>query len=154
MARAKTSQPSEDLLSRIADQIDLRLEQLRPAVEEHAELTRAAVALGLDADSVSPRPRSSRRRVAARRSAGAPAAAVRGARRATRRAVAAPRGSTQKAIVAALEHGSHTLGELTSVTALSAPGIRKQLAPLVDSGLVKRARRGGKSAYMLARTLG
>ncbi|HEX3517634.1 MAG TPA: hypothetical protein VHT29_01220 [Solirubrobacteraceae bacterium] len=60
------------------------------------------------------------------------------------------RGAAQQAILAALEHGSHTVGELTVVTAMSGQNIRENLRRMLSSGAVTRAKREGKAAYALA----
>jgi DNA-binding transcriptional ArsR family regulator len=60
------------------------------------------------------------------------------------------RGAAQHAIAAALEHGSHTVGELAVVTAMSAPSVRESLRRMLSAGTVERARREGKAAYALA----
>lgn len=62
----------------------------------------------------------------------------------------AVRGAAQQAILAALEHGSHTVGELTVVTAMSGQNIRENLRRMLGSGVITRARREGKAAYALA----
>jgi hypothetical protein len=62
----------------------------------------------------------------------------------------APRGAAQEAIVAALEHGSHTVSELAVVTAMTGPSIRQSLRRLVVAGTVTQAKREGKLAYALA----
>jgi DNA-binding transcriptional ArsR family regulator len=125
-----------DLLERVAAEIDARLAELRPAVEEQIDLLRAAEALGLDVvvHGADP-PRRKRGR--------SPGTARRG------RPPSVPRGVTQQAIVDALEHGSHTLSELVVVTAQSTAAIRQHVATLLDRGVVTRARREGKSAYTL-----
>jgi hypothetical protein len=56
----------------------------------------------------------------------------------------------QQAILAALEHGSHTVGELAVVTAMAGPSIREALRRLSKAGRVTRATREGKAAYVLA----
>jgi hypothetical protein len=55
----------------------------------------------------------------------------------------------QQAIVAALEHGSHTVGELVVVTAMSAPDIRAGARRLLRDGKVLKTERDGKAAYAL-----
>jgi hypothetical protein len=71
-----------------------------------------------------------------------------------------PSGSTPKraqrsavavAIVAALEHGSHTVSELAIVTAMSGAVIQSNLRRLQQAGTVTRAKRAGdgKAAYAL-----
>ena len=54
------------------------------------------------------------------------------------------------AIVAALEHGSHTVSELAVVTAMTGPSLRQSLRRLVVAGTVTQAKREGKLAYALA----
>jgi RNase P/RNase MRP subunit POP5 len=68
------------------------------------------------------------------------------------RAAPATRGATQQAILAALEHGSHTVAELVLVTAMSGAAIRAGVKPLLKSGTVRRARREGRPAYALSST--
>jgi hypothetical protein len=65
----------------------------------------------------------------------------------------AVRGAAQTAILAALEHGSHTVAELAVVTAMSGPSIRVSLRRLLGTGAVTRAKRDGKAAYALARSV-
>jgi predicted Rossmann fold nucleotide-binding protein DprA/Smf involved in DNA uptake len=61
-----------------------------------------------------------------------------------------PESGDHQAILAALEHGSHTVPELAVVTAMSGPSIREALKGLSKAGRVKRATREGKAAYVLA----
>ena len=126
--------------------------ELRPHVEEHRQLLAAAESLTLDGAATEAPARAPRRP-----SAKAPAKARR-ARAAGRRATAkkapagktrGPRGATQQAIEAALEHGSHTISELVLVTAIEAAPIRTQLSRLQKAGVVSRVRRDGKAAYSL-----
>jgi hypothetical protein len=86
-----------------------------------------------------------------------PRAATRG--RARRRSAAgasgrgsAARGPAAEAIVAALEHGSHTVSELVVVTAMAGPEIRESLRSLQRAGRVTRAKREGRAAYALSGT--
>lgn len=62
----------------------------------------------------------------------------------------AARGAAREAILGALEHGSHTVGELAVVTAMSGPNINGNLRRLVAEGVVVRAEREGKAAWALA----
>lgn len=152
-----------DLLATIGAELDERLERLRPAVAEYERLLEAAAALG---DGAAP---AARVELAARAASGPRAGRTRGARvaagvvagadadgRAPERRSAggsrAPRGAAQQAIVAALEHGSHTVGELTVVTAMSGPNIRQSLRRLLGAGTVTRAKRDGRAAYALSST--
>jgi hypothetical protein len=66
------------------------------------------------------------------------------------RASAATRKATREAIVAALEHGSHTVAELVVVTGIPRADIRDGLRRLLPAGTVARARREGKIAYVLS----
>jgi hypothetical protein len=60
----------------------------------------------------------------------------------------APPAAVQQAILAALEHGSHTASELVMVTAMSTPEIRGSLSRRGAIAKVKR-RGDGKGAYAL-----
>jgi hypothetical protein len=158
---------AEDLLSRIGAEIDARMRELRPFVDEYEQTLAAADALERKRDVAEPPRPPARRRAtvtdasvgrartgrasagqasaSARRSAGAPRPAP--ARAPQERAV---RGAAQQAILAALEHGSHTVGELVVVTAMSAANIRENLRRLLKTGTVTRASRDGKAAYALS----
>jgi hypothetical protein len=127
-----------DLLARIRGEIDARLRELRPLLAEHERLLVAASTL--DEGNGAPAP--------AKR---APAKLARSARGAPKRA---QRGATGVAILAALEHGSHTASELVIVTAIGAPVIQNNLRRLQQSGAITRTKRtgDGKAAYALAST--
>jgi DNA-binding transcriptional ArsR family regulator len=58
-----------------------------------------------------------------------------------------PRGAVREAILAALEHGSHTVGELAVVTAMSGPSISGSLRKLVSEGVIVKTEREGKAAW-------
>lgn len=60
------------------------------------------------------------------------------------------RGESEQAIVAALEHGSHTLAELAIVTGMAGPAIRDGLRGLQKAKKITKAKREGKAAYALA----
>jgi hypothetical protein len=149
-----------DLLARVSAEIDERLEQLRPLLAEYERLLSAAEALeaksaGPAAGESSPAPRTRMKapgkgRAGRRRGSAAGVTARAVGAGATKRS-RAPRGAAQRAILAALEHGSHTAGELAVVTAMSGSSIRQSLGGLVRAGAVGRARREGKAAYALAR---
>lgn len=57
----------------------------------------------------------------------------------------------RQAIIAALEHGSHTISELVMVTAMSTPEIRTNLSQLARQRKITRVKRqgDGKSAFAL-----
>lgn len=123
---------------RVRSEIDARLAELRPALAEHERLLGAYDALEANTASTSS-PRSARRRGPRGSAAGT-----------IERAASAPRGAAQQAIVAALEHGSHTVGELVLVTAISGPEIRDSVRRLQRAGTVTRTRRDGRAAYALS----
>ncbi|MFZ1154965.1 MAG: hypothetical protein WAN93_08685 [Solirubrobacteraceae bacterium] len=62
----------------------------------------------------------------------------------------AARGAARDAILAALDHGSHTVGELAVVTAMSGPSINGNLRKLLSAGAVVKTEREGKAAWALA----
>ncbi|HEY4428085.1 MAG TPA: hypothetical protein VGN08_07770 [Solirubrobacteraceae bacterium] len=137
---------SDDLLGTIRREIDDRLSELRPAVAEYQRLLEAA------GDGAS---RDGRERPATR--------AVRGGsprRKGTRGRAGSParrrgpRSAGEVAVIAALEHGSHTVSELVVVTALSAANVRESLRRLTRSGAVTKAVRDGRPAYALSATSG
>jgi hypothetical protein len=183
-----------DLLSKIADELDARLRELRPLLEEYEDLLGAAAALDAAGKQVStgrgareaavattaaparrrgrpPGKRSSAGRSvtpsasesppAASRPAAAPPAEpapdkpVRASKPVSPRRSAAPkraqRGAAAVAILAALEHGSHTVSELAVVTAMSGAIINNNLRRLQQAGTITRAKRegDGKAAYAL-----
>jgi hypothetical protein len=179
---------SSDLLSRIYDELDARLRELRPVLDEYESLLSAAAALepavdtstgaGTSSRAVS-KPASRRRsaiapkraprdaaaaapkRVPRSAVAATPKQAPRGAapKRARRGAVAAapkraPRSAVAAAILAALEHGSHTVSELAVVTAMSTQIINSDLRRLQQAGTITRTKRegDGKAAYALTAT--
>ncbi len=137
-----------DLLTSIRAEIDARLDELRPLLTEYEELLAVVEALapeGPTAPEPAPRPAAPK----TTRSVRAPAKARRPAGRRKR----APRPSitpTGQAILAALEHGSHTVAELVVVTALPAPDIRKDLRPLLKRQAIVKTDRDGKAAYALS----
>jgi hypothetical protein len=182
-----------DLLSMICDEIDERLSELRPLLDERERLIEAAAALEmaggeLGVSGASSADNGGSRRVrngVARRgsAAGAIKLAVAGSAieqpeqpvaeqspergsstrldgkpRSTRpsRRVADPkpehvsRDIARETILAALEHGSHTVSELAVVTAMSGPSINGNLRKLVSSGAVVKTEREGKAAWALA----
>jgi hypothetical protein len=181
-----------DVLTNIGAEIDARLAELRPLVEEYRSLLSATEALGeqrpepaaaapvsasrskaparkkpgrpktksTETETASaPRRRSRLRGSAAgavRAASSAPVPAAKGKGAAESKGAAkqtrtrAVRGAAQQAILAALEHGSHTVNELTVVTAMSGQNIRENLRRMLGSGVVTRAKREGKAAYALA----
>jgi hypothetical protein len=175
---------SADLLSNIRDELDARLRELRPLVAEYEGLLVAAFALdaagegqsasvgdGAAQESVPATVAPVRRRgrpSGKRSSAGsaarsmpesAPDETARAASKPTSRRSAAPkraqRGAAAVAILAALEHGSHTVSELAIVTAMSGAIINNNLRRLQQAGAITRTKRegDGKAAYVLRATL-
>jgi hypothetical protein len=189
-----------DLLSRIRTELELRMAELNPLLEEYERLTTAAQTLvsieaqeaSLDASSATrtpgPRPAARRRRARERSEIGPRGSAAGAIERASsaRDAPEQPRehaipppivdetdegalsgsegaeeeqerkpaspGDVQQAILAALEHGSHTVGELVMVTAMGGSDIRGNLGRLARRGKVTKVKRegDGKTAYALA----
>jgi hypothetical protein len=151
-----------DLLSTVCSELDARLDELRPVLSEYEGLLAAAVALGAGDEAAAPRragegtlstTRRSRARRGGRPRAGAiKVVAASSSRRASgsRKRARARRGAAQHAILAALEHGSHTASELVSVTALAGPNIRTSLRRLLQEGTISQTKRAGRTAYALA----
>jgi hypothetical protein len=152
-----------DLLTTVQSELDARLRELGPLRAEYERLVAAAEALGATTDgavttpdaaertpsgSPTTRHRGTRRSPAARAAEPTPAPAPRRRHDARRRGRAA-RGAAHQAIIAALEHGSHTASELASVTAMTGPNIRGNLRRLLREGRVRKVMRDGKSAYAL-----
>jgi hypothetical protein len=138
-----------DLLTTIRAEIDARLSELRPAIAEYEQLSTAADALAAEG-SVASRsvPRSAPQAEAPARPPAKARTRPKVARRARRRerAVQSP---TDQAILAALEHGSHTVAELVLVTALPAGDIRDSLRHLRRRKAIVKTDRDGRSAYAL-----
>ncbi len=116
-----------DLLSTICREIDERLNELRPLLAERERLLVATDALVEE----SPKPASK-----------SPA-------RAAAKPERAARGAAREAILGALEHGSHTVGELVVVTAMSTTNVNGNLRRLRAEGVVVKAEREGKAAWAL-----
>jgi hypothetical protein len=151
-----------DLLTSIRAEIDARLAELAPAIAEYERLSTAAGALTAEGRAASrsaarsapqtpaPSARASTKRVSTKKSA-------RPKRPARRRGISArarkrediAHSPTGQAILAALEHGSHTLAELVLVTALPASDIREALRPLRTHGAIVKTERDGRAAYAL-----
>jgi hypothetical protein len=132
-----------DLLSTICREIDQRLSELRPRMAEYERLLVAADALFTTGHNGS--------------AAIETAVTAKRGRRATRlgtaakpKAERAARGAARESILAALEHGSHTVGELVVVTAMSGPNVNGNLRRLVAEGIVAKTEREGKTAWSLA----
>jgi hypothetical protein len=134
-----------DLLTRIRSEIDVRMSELRPALEEYGRLLSSAEEL--DEEIRALRGRRSR---SPRRATGTGARANGAGPGGRGRAPRAPRGAAQQSIMAALEHGSHTVSELAVVTAMPGPSIRQSLRRLLVTGTVTRSKRDGKTAYALS----
>jgi hypothetical protein len=144
-----------DLLTSIRAEIDVRLRELAPAIAEYERLSTAADALSAEgaaasrpAERAAPKPAGGPAPASAKKAA--PRKAPRkGARRARKRERPA-HSPTGQAILAALEHGSHTLAELVMVTALRASDIRDSLRHLRKHKAIVKTDRDGKAAYALS----
>lgn len=137
----------ENLLSTIRSEIEERMDALRPLLAEHEQLLGALSALDANAGTPSPTARPSSRRGAAG-TRGAAASRTRAAKASKR--TRAPRGAAREAILAALEHGSHTVSELVVVTAMTGPNINGNLRRLLSEGAIVKTDRAGKTAYALS----
>jgi hypothetical protein len=73
-------------------------------------------------------------------------------RRTAAKSPRAPRGAAKLAIIAALEHGSHTVSELAVVTAMSGPNISGNIRRLLQERAITKTSREGKTAYALLGT--
>jgi DNA-binding transcriptional ArsR family regulator len=156
-----------DLLNTIHAEIEARIEELRPSIAEYERLLAASgmlVGNGGQPVSATPSkqhaPRTSTRAGAAKRgsAAGAIRRAAAGdvskpakakASREKRAPARAERGAAREAILAALDHGSHTVAELVVVTAMSTANVNANLRRLVSGGAVVKTEREGKTAYAL-----
>lgn len=159
---------SADLLARVRAEIDARMADLRPALREYEQLLGAGEELDREAAAARRRgPRGSaagairlaasgeRKRATTtstkRAASGSAKRAASGSRkRAASAPPAAPRGAAEQAIVAALEHGSHTVSELVLVTAITGSEIRASAQRLQRAGAIARTRREGRVAYALS----
>jgi predicted Rossmann fold nucleotide-binding protein DprA/Smf involved in DNA uptake len=134
-----------DLLARVRAEIDSRLADLRPAVAEHQQLLEAAATVEAEAKAARAQAlKAARPLKAAKAKARRPSAPRRSS---SARAGSAALGAPEQAILAALEHGSHTVAELGVVTAMPAAEIRTSLKRLLKAGRVQRAKREGRAAY-------
>jgi hypothetical protein len=156
---------ASDLPDRVGREIEARLRALRPFVDEHEELLAAEETLEAEAARGgvaapargSASPRTTTRDVAARAHTHARATKpsvqrVKEPARPAAKRERAPRGAAAEAIVAALEHGSHTVSELAIVTAMSGQNIRNNLRRLLQAQTVSQTKREGKTAYALSST--
>jgi hypothetical protein len=158
--KRKDRNMTADLLSTVRSELDARLDELRPVLSEYERLLAAAAALGAGDGGTAPHrarkgtPSTSRARRGGHRRTGAiKPVASNPSRRATgsrRKRARAQRGAAQHAILAALEHGSHTASELVSVTALAGPNIRTNLRRLLQEHTITQTKRAGRTAYALA----
>jgi hypothetical protein len=151
-----------DLLSTVRSELDARLDELRPVLSEYERLLAAAAVLDAGDDGAAPHraaestlrttQRGRTRRTGRRRAGAIKPVASSSSRRASgpRERARARRGAAQHAILAALEHGSHTASELVSVMDLAGPNIRTNLRRLLQEGTITQTKRAGRTAYALA----
>jgi DNA-binding transcriptional ArsR family regulator len=140
-----------DLLNTIRHEIDERLSELRPLLAEYERLVVAADALvvaGRDGAALSAETSAPAKRAQFEAAEVQPAVLQRSA--AKPKPERAARGAAREAILAALDHGSHTVGELVVVTAMSGPNINDNLRRLVSERAVVKTEREGKAAWALA----
>jgi hypothetical protein len=134
-----------DTLSRIRSEIDARLRELRPAVEEYARLRLGAGALATSAASPSAR--------RARRTA-APAKPTRRLTAAKASRTPELRGPSQRVVVAVLrEHATPdspmTARQLADATGLAPTAVHGVLTPLAKRGVIEQSKKPGRKAYAL-----
>jgi DNA-binding transcriptional ArsR family regulator len=157
---------ARDLLSTIREEIDERLNELRPllaeyqqllgAVDAFAETDREGVPVAAQTVASTKMSRRKTRAGVGRRGSAVGTIELAAAGPASRRRAAtkprperAARGAAREAILAALEHGSHTVAELAVVTAMSGPNINGNLRKLFSEGAVVKTEREGKAAWAL-----
>lgn len=153
---------ASDLPERVGREIEARMRELRPFVDEYEELLAiegtldTGAARGTAPSAGGPAPsRTTTRKASSRARAHARASKpsvqrIKEPKQSAKRE-RAPRGAAAEAIVAALEHGSHTVSELAVVTAMSGQNIRNNLKRLLQARTVKQTKREGKTAYTLGR---
>ena len=140
---------ASDLLTRIRDEVQQRLDELRPLVLEHERLLAVERSLNdmedASAESVKATKSATRQsRSSARSTTSAPKRPA-GKRRAKPKRTAVD--SAGLAVLDALEHGSHTVSELVTVSAVSAGEIRSSIRRLLAGKQIKKVDRDGKTAY-------
>lgn len=146
-----------DLLMTIRAQIDARLRELAPVIAEYERLTSATDALTAEGRAALGRraapgrraPRPARPQEEPARASAQTSARPKTAARRARRRERAVQSPTDQAVLAALEHGSHTVAELVLVTALRAGDIRDSLRHLRKRKAIVKTDRDGRSAYAL-----
>ncbi len=154
------------LPERVRSEIEARMRELRPFVDEYEELLAVERTLVAEAargaseparasTATTPRQKTSRdvpARAPARVHASKPSVQrVEGTSPPAAKRERAARGAAAEAIVAALEHGSHTVSELAIVTAMSTQNIRNNLRRLLQARAIEQTKREGKTAYALGR---
>jgi DNA-binding transcriptional ArsR family regulator len=124
-----------DLLTRIRTDLDARLDELRPQIEEIPRLEAALKALD-EADGGTP----SRRRRSS--SNGRKRRATRGETRKR-----APRGQNREAILRVIsERHGVSAGEVANATKIAKPTVYTTISKLLKEGAVKRTQDGGLTA--------
>jgi hypothetical protein len=140
-----------DLLARVCAEIEGRLAELRPAVDEYQRLLDAAESLA-PSSAQPPAPPSNQTASPGERTAPSSKQTTQPRRTTTRRTSSRRLtriGPVEQAIVAALEHGSHTLSELGMVTAMPAAALREGVRKLLSARKIVRTSREGRTAYAL-----
>jgi DNA-binding transcriptional ArsR family regulator len=157
-----------DLLSTIRREIDERLSELRPRLAEYEQLLVAADALFATGEEtvaetalqtvpdmsewVAPEKPKRARAAGTRKVASSIVSETTEQGEIepleTKPTRAAP-GAAREAILAALDHGSHTVGELVVVTAMSGPNINGNVRRLAAEGAIVKTEREGKTAWAL-----
>jgi hypothetical protein len=140
-----------DLVDRMQQEIGERLNELRPLVEESERLKVAAKALdGMAGSTLTVRTPAASTPAAAETSPVRAPQRVKGRRKASgRKRKGALLSGNQRAIIAALEHGAHTVRELVTVTGMGDQTARNNVKSLLGLEKVVKTERGGKAAYAL-----
>jgi len=125
--------PRGDLVAGIQRELQRRVVELRPVVQEYQRLEMAAEQLAEEAEG-------------SERSRHAPAPPT---DLSSRRHRAVP-GATRVAIREALEGGAHTAAELTTLTGMSRTNVNYNLRRLLLRGLIVASERGEETTYRLA----
>jgi DNA-binding transcriptional ArsR family regulator len=132
-----------DLLERIAADLDRRLAELRPLLEEHTRLTQARDALGRDGGAGSPAASTGRRRGGARRTAPRPTK-----RRSGSAGTRTPRGENRRKILAVIaERPGVSAAEIASVTGITKTVAYSTLTKLAGDGAVEKVEVGSVLGY-------
>jgi hypothetical protein len=160
-ARIRALRPALEEYEELLDAAETLEDEAAPEQKNEATSARrrgprgsAAGALALAASGLNkpaaPAKAGAPRKTAAPRKAAAPRKTAAPRKPVASKPPSATRGVAEQAIVAALEHGSHTVSELVLVTAMPAAEIRAAAKKLQRGGVIGPTRREGRIAYALS----